>query len=134
MVGASAGVYAILTANLANMILNWHDLLLIDKIIRMFAFLAFVGCDLGVTFTHKELTIVAHLGGALAGLLLGVIILKDWHLSRPELICQLVSAFFFIVMALTCMSLMIIDRQKHGALVDSASSKIDRLVKTLKSD
>ena len=72
------------------------------------------------------MTIVAHLGGALAGVLLGVIILKDWHVNRRDLICQITSAFLFLVMALTVMSLMIVDRQKHADLMDSASNKTNK--------
>ena len=77
------------------------------------------------------MTIVAHLGGALAGVLLGVIILKDWHVNRKDLICQIIRAFLFLVMALTVMSLMIVDRQKHANLIDSASGKADTLVKKI---
>ena len=84
-----------------------------------------------VTFRHAEMTIVAHLGGALAGVLLGVIILKDWHVNRKDLICQIIRAFLFLVMALTVMSLMIVDRQKHANLIDSASGKADTLVKKI---
>ena len=102
-----------------------------SRLIRILPFLAFIGCDLVVTFSHDELTIVAHLGGALAGVLLGVIILKDWHVNRKDLICQIISAFLFLVMALTVMSLMIVDRQKHANLIDSASGKADTLVKKI---
>ena len=127
MVGASAGVYAILTANLANMVLNWGDLEIIDKATRLFAFIAFMGIDIGMTFFHKELTIVAHLGGALAGLLLGVLVLKNWHIKRSELICQLVCVLLFIGITTTCMVLIFMNREEHAEVAEKA----DKIVKAM---
>ncbi|XP_054733888.1 protein rhomboid-like [Anastrepha obliqua] len=92
LVGASGGVYALLTAHLANILLNFSQMRYgITQLLRV---IVFVSCDLGYAFYAKyystksvvnmeakalpRVSYIAHLTGALAGFTMGLLVLKNF--------------------------------------------------------
>eukprot|EP00096_Caligus_rogercresseyi_P014912 TRINITY_DN7377_c0_g1_i1.p1 TRINITY_DN7377_c0_g1~~TRINITY_DN7377_c0_g1_i1.p1 ORF type:complete len:363 (+),score=109.99 TRINITY_DN7377_c0_g1_i1:95-1183(+) len=89
LAGASGGVYALITAHLANVIFNWQEMEY--PWLRLLAFLLGMAVDLGVAvyyryWAHVETNTAyaAHLGGALIGLLLGIVILRNIRVRTWE--------------------------------------------------
>ncbi|XP_013115509.1 protein rhomboid [Stomoxys calcitrans] len=101
LVGASGGVYALLAAHLANITLNYGQMKY--AVAQLVSVVIFVFCDLGYAFYTQYLAIgessssnsneappvsyIAHLTGALAGLTIGLLVLKNFeHRSYENLI------------------------------------------------
>ncbi|XP_053952521.1 protein rhomboid isoform X1 [Anastrepha ludens] len=91
LVGASGGVYALLAAHLANVMLNFHQMRY--GILRLIAILSFASCDFGFAIYSRyagdysfspSVSYVAHLTGALAGLTIGLIVLKNFEQKLHE--------------------------------------------------
>ncbi|KAL1501688.1 hypothetical protein ABEB36_006972 [Hypothenemus hampei] len=87
--GASGGVYAIVTAHVANMILNWKDLEY--RKLQLFIITVILSADLACAFYNRyhmgedsPVSYSAHFGGALAGLLVGIWILKNIKPTKQE--------------------------------------------------
>ena len=71
LVGASAGVYALITAVLANAVLNWNELNLYSKIAKICLVMGYLIFDcVNVIWVHEvdesPFSVLAHLGGAIA--------------------------------------------------------------------
>uniref|UniRef100_A0A336K0V8 CSON003672 protein n=1 Tax=Culicoides sonorensis TaxID=179676 RepID=A0A336K0V8_CULSO len=86
LVGASGGVYALLAAHLANVMINYHSMQY--GIIRLFAIFLCASCDVGFAIYSRyasdassapSVSYVAHLTGALAGLTIGLLVLKNFE-------------------------------------------------------
>lgn len=81
LAGASGGVYALITAHVATIIMNWHEMEY--AIIQLFVFLIFITTDVGssiyrsITDVNDQIGYMAHLSGALAGLLVGIGVLRN---------------------------------------------------------
>ncbi|XP_065361641.1 protein rhomboid [Calliphora vicina] len=97
LVGASGGVYALLAAHLANITLNYGQMKY--AIAQLVSVVIFVFCDLGYAFYTQYLAVdvtmseappvsyIAHLTGALAGLTIGLLVLKNFeHRAYENLI------------------------------------------------
>ncbi|XP_065170646.1 protein rhomboid-like isoform X2 [Atheta coriaria] len=90
LVGASGGVYALLAAHLANVLLNYNNMQC--GILRLFGILAIVSCDVGYAIYSRyaaesmgpPVSYVAHLTGAGAGLTLGLFVLKNFEQKLHE--------------------------------------------------
>lgn len=90
LAGASGGVYALIAAHLANVILNFKEMTF--GWIRLICLLIFGGTDIGVALygryseNSKETrtSYVAHFAGALAGLLIGVNCLRNLRVHKWE--------------------------------------------------
>ncbi|XP_046549957.1 rhomboid-related protein 2-like [Haliotis rubra] len=90
LVGASGGVYALLAAHLANILLNYTHMEL--GILKLAAILIIASADVGFAiwdrYVHKEVVppvgYVAHLMGALAGLTIGLVVLKNFEQKLHE--------------------------------------------------
>ncbi|XP_026724900.1 rhomboid-related protein 3 isoform X2 [Trichoplusia ni] len=80
LAGASGGVYALLAAHLANALLNFHTMRY--GAVRLVAALAVASCDVGFavharyTKEAPPVSYAAHVAGALAGLTIGLLVLK----------------------------------------------------------
>ncbi|KQS43065.1 protein rhomboid isoform X2 [Drosophila erecta] len=106
LVGASGGVYALLAAHLANVLLNYHQMRY--GVIKLLHILVFVSFDFGFAiyarYAGDELQLgsssellaidqtemvgavsyVAHLAGAIAGLTIGLLVLKSFEQKLHE--------------------------------------------------
>ncbi|XP_017126721.1 protein rhomboid [Drosophila elegans] len=86
LVGASGGVYALLAAQLASLLLNFGQMR--HGVFQLLAVVLFVFCDLGYAFYSRELAMqhlqtrpsvsyIAHMTGALAGISVGLLLLRQ---------------------------------------------------------
>ncbi|KAH8234619.1 hypothetical protein KR032_000736 [Drosophila birchii] len=86
LVGASGGVYALLAAQLASLLLNFGQMR--HGVVQLMAVIVFVVCDLGYSFYTRELEVqhlqarpsvsyIAHMTGALAGISVGLLLLRQ---------------------------------------------------------
>ncbi|CAG2111437.1 unnamed protein product [Medioppia subpectinata] len=89
LVGASGGVYALLAAHLANVLLNYNHME--SGILRLFAVFVIASTDVGIAiydrYYHESegpVSYVAHLTGALAGLTIGLLVLKNFEQKLHE--------------------------------------------------
>ncbi|XP_033150639.1 LOW QUALITY PROTEIN: protein rhomboid [Drosophila busckii] len=99
LVGASGGVYALLAAHLANITLNYAHMKSAST--QLGSVIIFVSCDLGYALYTQyfdgaatpafskgpQVSYIAHLTGALAGLTIGFLVLKNFgHREYEQLI------------------------------------------------
>jgi len=89
LAGASGGVYALITAHLATLIMNWNEMEM--PWVQLVSFTAFTILDVGTALYYRyvaevdqKIGYVAHLGGALAGLLVGLYVLKNLQWTKWE--------------------------------------------------
>ncbi|XP_064478991.1 protein rhomboid-like isoform X3 [Ornithodoros turicata] len=96
LVGASGGVYALLAAHLANVLLNYNQMQfglvrLVGVFVIVFVFCA-ASADVGFAIYDRyaaeqrgpPVSYVAHLTGALAGLTIGLLVLKNFEQKLHE--------------------------------------------------
>ncbi|XP_043239167.1 protein rhomboid-like [Amphibalanus amphitrite] len=105
LAGASGGVYALLTAHLADLVLNWAEMEF--AFVRLGILLLLAGTDVGVaiynrygTETGNKVAYTAHLAGALAGLLMGHVALRNLRLLRWERVLWWVSLVTYLLLVL----------------------------------
>ncbi|XP_055305012.1 rhomboid-related protein 2-like [Sitodiplosis mosellana] len=88
LAGASGGVYALITAHIATIIMNWKEMEY--AIVQLFLFLTFCITDFGFTAwryfnnIYDQVGYVSHLCGAIAGLLVGIGVLQNLEVRRWE--------------------------------------------------
>lgn len=81
LAGASGGVYALITAHVASIIMNWKEMR--SGMVQLFFFLIYIGTDIAMSY-HRHMTdptdnvgYMAHLCGGVAGLLVGIGVLRN---------------------------------------------------------
>lgn len=106
LAGASGGVYALIAAHLANVVANWAEMEF--AALRLLTFLTLAGVDVGVAvyyrYTLEEETKVsyaAHVSGAVVGLLLGIIVLRNLREHRWERVLWWACLLTFLGLLLT---------------------------------
>ncbi|XP_054722866.1 rhomboid-related protein 2-like [Uloborus diversus] len=89
LAGASGGVYALIAAHLANVIINFGEMTF--GWARLIALFIFGGTDIGVAFyaryVEKEenrTSYAAHFAGSLAGLMIGMVCLRNLKVHKWE--------------------------------------------------
>lgn len=90
LVGASGGVYALLAAHLANVLLNYSNMEF--GTVRLFGIFVVASADVGFAIYDRyaaeqlgpPVSYVAHLTGALAGLTIGLLVLKNFEQKLHE--------------------------------------------------
>ncbi|XP_055912787.1 protein rhomboid [Eupeodes corollae] len=91
LVGASGGVYALLAASLANLLLNFGEMRY--AVSKLASVLIFVSCDVGYALYSQyvnepnkapAVSYIAHITGALAGLTIGLLVLKNFEHKTHE--------------------------------------------------
>jgi len=81
LAGASGGVYALITAHIATCILNWNEMQF--PLAQLLGFLIFCSYDIGssvyqhLTNPYDRIGYMAHLCGGIAGILVGIGVLKN---------------------------------------------------------
>ncbi|XP_029169925.1 protein rhomboid isoform X3 [Nylanderia fulva] len=100
LAGASGGVYALITAHVATIIMNWSQMEF--AVLQLLVFLVVTSVDIGqavynryILDTNDQVGYVAHLAGAIAGLLVGINILRNLEVQTWEKIVWWVSMFTF---------------------------------------
>ncbi|KAL1130300.1 hypothetical protein AAG570_013238, partial [Ranatra chinensis] len=103
LAGASGGVYALITAHLATLIMNWSEMQF--AWVQLIIFVIVCGTDIGsnvYNFVHSVDTNIghaAHLGGAVAGLLVGLFVLRNLEVrSWEKKICLVAVVIYSILM------------------------------------
>ncbi|KAM9296633.1 rhomboid-related protein 3 [Gastrophryne carolinensis] len=89
VVGSSGGVYAIVSAHLANIVMNWSGMRCQFKLLRMSFALICMSLEFGRAVWLRfypsayppcpHPSFVAHLGGVLVGITLGVVVLRNFE-------------------------------------------------------
>ncbi|XP_077299637.1 rhomboid-4 isoform X2 [Arctopsyche grandis] len=107
LAGASGGVYALITAHLATLFINWKEIEY--AAIQLIVFLCIVGTDVGTAVYNRyfldleeNIGYVAHLAGAIAGLLVGIGVLRNLEVQSWEKYlwwCAVVTYFFIMAVA-----------------------------------
>ncbi|XP_011702330.1 PREDICTED: rhomboid-related protein 3 isoform X3 [Wasmannia auropunctata] len=89
LAGASGGVYALITAHVATIIMNWSQMEF--AVLQLLVFLVITSVDVGqavynryVLDANDQIGYVAHLAGAIAGLLVGINILRNLEVQTWE--------------------------------------------------
>lgn len=88
LAGASGGVYALITAHIATIIMNWSQMEY--AIVQLFVFLVFCVTDLSVSIYNSiydpfdKVGYIAHASGALAGFLVGIGVLRNLKVNAWE--------------------------------------------------
>lgn len=86
--GASSGVYALLTAHVATIIINWREMKY--AMIQLFLLLIYFSNDFWSSFYRQwedpanNVSYVAHLSGATAGVLVGIGVLRNLSVQSYE--------------------------------------------------
>jgi len=103
LAGASGGVYAILSAHLADLIMNWGEMEFAP--VRLLVLLVLVGTDVGVAVygrysgaPENSVSYTAHLAGAVAGVLIGNVVLRNLKVHRWERAVWWASLAAFLVL------------------------------------
>ncbi|KAI6184925.1 Rhomboid-like protein [Aphelenchoides bicaudatus] len=108
--GSSAGAYALLSAHVSNLVLNWDEVEV--NYIQAAALGIFICSDVGLalyqTYGSDELnsvSYVSHLGGFIAGLLLGIVLLRNLKWKNWEFVAQKICLAVYIVFMTVCIAL-----------------------------
>lgn len=124
LAGASGGVYALVTAHLATLILNWHEDTVIIRhrfrrnrkttsanmpglslrILRLLVVLVYTCVDFSMAFYKRsvsKVSVTAHLCGALSGILVGLVVLKNRKVECWEKHLKVASLVAYAIFLLT---------------------------------
>ncbi len=127
LAGASGGVYALIAAHLATLILNWREDIVIMRrrfrsgrspsakhghivrTMRLVIVVLYVALDTGLAIWHRrrarmtgaapsvKTSYAAHFSGAAAGLLVGIVVLKNRRVERWERVLKFVCVCLFVM-------------------------------------
>ena len=82
-------MYALITAHVADVIMNWSEMPF--RWVRIFAFSSFIVVDFGYAAYERffaqadiKIAITAHIGGAITGMLLGIVLLRNLRYHKWE--------------------------------------------------
>uniref|UniRef100_A0A0P4W966 Peptidase S54 rhomboid domain-containing protein n=1 Tax=Scylla olivacea TaxID=85551 RepID=A0A0P4W966_SCYOL len=103
LAGASGGVYAIVYAHLGNLLLNWSEMEFrwLQLVLCLGLSVGDVSMALWDTFgssTPSNTGHLAHLGGAVAGVLVGIYILRNLKKRRWEKYCWWVALVLYFIL------------------------------------
>lgn len=111
LAGASSGCYALIAAHLANLIINWKELR--GPWLKLVTLIAFTSADFGTAIyeRHYKIDSIAyrtsyggHLAGAMSGLLLGLVFLRNANVQRWEHVVQHVAATIYLTLTVSIKS------------------------------
>ncbi|PAV69578.1 hypothetical protein WR25_02080 [Diploscapter pachys] len=124
LVGASAGVYALLTAHLANIFLNWSEMPY--RWVRITVVGLFLLLDFGGAIYRRfgadecdEVSHSAHIAGAITGFCFGVFVLYNIVDHLWERIVRYISLAIYVIFVLLCIGLTIYQQPNSKPLWQS---------------
>lgn len=100
LAGASGGVYALISAHLANVVINWKEMEF--AVFRLLGLIIFALTDVGVAVYERyggkknRTSYAAHIAGAIAGLMVGIVTLRNLKKSRWEIILGYIAVGTYI--------------------------------------
>lgn len=106
LAGASGGVYAIITAHVASIIMNWSEMQFAFFQLLVFLFLTIT--DVGSAIYNRYMNVddkigyTAHLAGGLSGLLVGLYILRNLEVHSWEKKISIISVIMFVLVIVGC--------------------------------
>ncbi|RZC41427.1 rhomboid-related protein 2 [Asbolus verrucosus] len=105
LAGASGGVYSLITAHIATIIMNWKEMSF--PLVQLFLFLLVTASDIGTAIynryvldVNEHIGYVAHFAGAVAGLLVGLNVLRNLEITTTERVVWWISMITYIVLML----------------------------------
>lgn len=108
LAGASGGVYSLITAHIATIIMNWNEMSF--PVIQLVLFLLVTASDVGTAIYNRyvldsedHIGYAAHFAGAIAGLLVGLNLLRNLNITPSERIVwwiSIVTYFFLMAVAI----------------------------------
>lgn len=108
LAGASGGVYSLITAHIATIVMNWKEMEF--PLLQLLIFLIITVCDVGTSIydryvldINEHIGYVAHFAGAVAGLLVGINVLRNLNVTRTERViwwCSVISYFLLMGVAI----------------------------------
>ena len=96
VVGASGGIYGLYAAHLSNLVINWTELSLMLRTTTVLFFSGMLIGDITMTTiafkndTNKDISYTGHIGGAVMGLLTGIVFLHNIKKLKWELYLRIV--------------------------------------------
>ncbi|GLV38422.1 rhomboid-4 [Carabus blaptoides fortunei] len=106
LAGASGGVYALITAHIASVIINWREMQF--ALLQLIVFLIITAIDFGTAIYNRyyldldeHIGYAAHLAGAIAGLLVGIFALRNLEVNSCEKKLWWVSLVTFLALLAT---------------------------------
>ena len=99
VIGASGGIYGLLTSQTANLCLNWWELHILQRIIYTSLLVSCVTSDIiiSVLYYNSNVSYSDHIGGALIGVFAGMCFLKNIRVIEWERKMKFISAGLMIV-------------------------------------
>ncbi|GMS88260.1 hypothetical protein PENTCL1PPCAC_10435 [Pristionchus entomophagus] len=113
LAGASGGVYALLAAHLAELIMNWGEMEFAP--VRAFILFILIASDAGVAVYQRyflsgeinKISYVSHIGGFVAGVLLGIVLLRNFRKHKWEARVWWAALVAYILFTIVCIILIV---------------------------
>lgn len=105
LAGASGGVYALITAHIATIIMNFREMEY--AAVQLVVFLCYIVLDVGsavyrqLTEHTDQISHMSHLCGAIAGLLVGIGVLRNLKVRPWERVLWWVAVTLFVLLMLS---------------------------------
>ncbi|XP_060533891.1 rhomboid-related protein 2-like isoform X3 [Cylas formicarius] len=110
LAGASGGVYAIITAHVSNIIMNFNEMSF--PVIQLSILVILIIADVGTAIHNRyylkidqNIGYAAHLGGAMAGFLVGIWVLKNVEPTDKERYLWWAAFVFYVLLMATAVIL-----------------------------
>ncbi|KAJ3651119.1 hypothetical protein Zmor_017177 [Zophobas morio] len=105
LAGASGGVYSLVTAHIATIIMNWAEMSF--PVIQLIIFIIITGGDFSISIYNRywvkedeQTGYAAHVTGALAGLLVGIVVLRNLKLTKKENVMWWIAVAIYMILML----------------------------------
>lgn len=105
LAGASGGVYSLITAHIGAIIMNWQEMTF--PLVQLLVFMLIIGVDVGTAVYNRytldlrdNIGYTAHLAGALAGLCMGIVVLRNLQVQWHERVIKVLAAVLLLLVAI----------------------------------
>jgi len=134
LVGASGGDFCLVTTVLAGVVLNCDSMNIVGALIRVLLFGGYIVAEGYMSIQRyndgdHQISWAAHLGGAVTGLLIGTVVLRNMDIKKCENVCRILSLLLFIgyLGVLTTMWFLIVDEENDiNDGIDVIKSIVDK--------